>query len=652
MSFRSRLRVFFTIIVVVPMLAVALVLFSITGDSETGKADARLAGGLRTTFALYDTARDDAARFRSRIVRDRALQRAITEGDTRRIRARLRRAAAGASGEVAAIELYDARDDLVARVGARDAVAFAAAAPVMPDGRSLGTLAVSVTDARAFAREAGRFTGLDVRLFRGDRRLASTLRSDDEGPRGSGTVEIGGNDLRGRVQQISEPVGRSVQIGIYEDADGLQSSIDESRLAIGGILLLFLILALASSVFVVRALQGQVEQFLAAARRLGRGDFTSRVPVEGSDEFAELGEEFNSMLDQLAGKIEEVERKRFQLEETIRRVGEAFAAGLDRQGVVDLAVRTAMEACSAQAGRAVPLDALKMPAASVGVDDPRLRAALEAAERRAFAVDPEFGAEFLATLEPSREPPDAKRLSQAEVDGVHALALPLRAHLGTGSDIQYVGVVAIARHRAPFTEAERDLFGYLAGQAVVSIENVDLHETVQRQAVTDELTSLFNIRHFHDWLDDEIERSRRFGTHIGLVMLDIDDFKLVNDTYGHQQGDLVLVEVARAVRELSRDIDEPARYGGEEIAVVLPQTDIGGTELAAERIRHAIEELKIPRIDGEGSLSVTASFGVAALPEAASDKEGLIAAADAALYRAKRAGKNRVERAVGAPTPR
>jgi diguanylate cyclase (GGDEF)-like protein len=358
------------------------------------------------------------------------------------------------------------------------------------------------------------------------------------------------------------------------------------------------------------------------------------------------------MSEQLAGKIEEVERKRSQLEEAIRRVGDAFAAGLDRAGVVDLAVRTAMEACSAQAGRAVPLDTVKMPAASVGVDDGRLLAALEAAERKAFAVDPEFGAEFMAALDSSREPPELKRLSQAEVGGVHALAMPLRAHLGAGSDVQYVGVVAIARDRTPFSEVERDLFGYLAGQAVVSIENVDLHETVQRQAVTDDLTSLYNVRHFHDWLDAEIERSRRFGTHIGLVMLDIDGFKQVNDTYGHQQGDLVLVEVARAVRELSRDIDEPARYGGEEIAVVLPQTDISGTELAAERIRTAIEGLHIPLLDGSGSLSVTASFGVAALPEAAANKEELIAAADAALYRAKRAGKNRVERAQGAPAPR
>ena len=127
-------------------------------------------------------------------------------------------------------------------------------------------------------------------------------------------------------------------------------------------------------------------------------------------------------------------------------------------------------------------------------------------------------------------------------------------------------------------------------------------------------------------------------------MLDIDDFKTVNDTYGHQQGDIVLSKVASVLRELSRDIDEPARYGGEEMAVILPQTDLEGAELAAERMRQAIEALQIERIDGEDPLGVTASFGVASLPECAKDKESLIAEADAALYRAKRGGKNAVRR--------
>ena len=99
---------------------------------------------------------------------------------------------------------------------------------------------------------------------------------------------------------------------------------------------------------------------------------------------------------------------------------------------------------------------------------------------------------------------------------------------------------------------------------------------MQRQAVTDELTGLFNHRRFQEVMTAEVERARRYDHELGLIMLDIDNFKQVNDTYGHLQGDMVLREVARVLRQSSREIDEPARYGGEEMAVALPQTDLEG----------------------------------------------------------------------------
>jgi diguanylate cyclase (GGDEF)-like protein len=207
-------------------------------------------------------------------------------------------------------------------------------------------------------------------------------------------------------------------------------------------------------------------------------------------------------------------------------------------------------------------------------------------------------------------------------------------------------VISIARPGRPFSERQRELFAYLTNQAAISIENVDLHETIQRQAVTDELTGLFNHRRFQEVMAAEVERTRRFGQELGLIMLDIDNFKRVNDTYGHLQGDVVLREVAHVLRESAREIDEPARYGGEEMAVALPQTGLQGAYDFAERVRHRIEALQIQLLDGDGTLRITASFGAASLPHSAKiDKDALVAAADAALYRAKRSGKNRTVKA-------
>jgi diguanylate cyclase (GGDEF)-like protein len=233
---------------------------------------------------------------------------------------------------------------------------------------------------------------------------------------------------------------------------------------------------------------------------------------------------------------------------------------------------------------------------------------------------------------------DSRETARGEAN---AIAHPLR----DGGSRQVVGVVSIGRSGKPFTPSDRELIRYLAGQAARSIENVQLHETVTTRAITDELTGLSNRRAFDDALAGEIERSRRYGASVGLILLDLDNFKSVNDTYGHQQGDLVLREVARVLREASREIDHPARYGGEELAVVVPGTDLDGTYNLAERVREQIALLRIPRVDGRGSITITTSCGVAAAPPAEADERALLAAADAALYEAKRTGKNKSVRA-------
>jgi diguanylate cyclase (GGDEF)-like protein len=149
---------------------------------------------------------------------------------------------------------------------------------------------------------------------------------------------------------------------------------------------------------------------------------------------------------------------------------------------------------------------------------------------------------------------------------------------------------------------------------------------------------LSNRRQLNYLLDREIQRSRRFGHDLSVILIDLDDFKAINDSHGHAVGDEVLKHVAQLVGAESRASDEPARYGGEEFMVTLPETAIDGAAVQAERIRKRIEESSCDT--AAGALSITVSVGVAGSPGQPAEASALFDAADAALYEAKRGGKN------------
>ncbi len=172
----------------------------------------------------------------------------------------------------------------------------------------------------------------------------------------------------------------------------------------------------------------------------------------------------------------------------------------------------------------------------------------------------------------------------------------------------------------------------------------ELREAVH-ESLTDDLTGLPNRRAFDVTFANRVRDLNRMGGTLGLVLLDLDNFKSINDTHGHPQGDYVLREFARVLHETSREIDHPARYGGEEFALLLPGTALQGAFEVSERVRKGIEALEIPLLDGSGTLRVTVSCGVGSMPETAGERAPLVTAVDAALYDAKRSGKNKSVRA-------
>ena len=171
-------------------------------------------------------------------------------------------------------------------------------------------------------------------------------------------------------------------------------------------------------------------------------------------------------------------------------------------------------------------------------------------------------------------------------------------------------------------------------------------QIIHRMATTDDLTQLFNRRHFFNRFNDEVQRSIRYKHSMGIVMMDIDHFKKVNDDHGHHTGDMVLQQISVLLTQESRKSDIVARYGGEEFIVLLPETDQDGACAMAEKFRKRISELVIT-VDSQTSISLTASFGVLDLDyellRAINHHEKLIQLADKVLYQAKSKGRNRVE---------
>ena len=243
-------------------------------------------------------------------------------------------------------------------------------------------------------------------------------------------------------------------------------------------------------------------------------------------------------------------------------------------------------------------------------------------------------------------PVNVKELSGLEISGAVPVAAEADAAFGCIELIDHAETMVVFCADAGVVEElsrdDRIVLQTVASELVVAVENSRLYKLTKRLAITDELTDLYNYRYLQQRLEEEIGRADRYGKRLSFLMLDIDNFKRVNDTHGHRVGDGVLAEVGHVLKTTVREVDVVARYGGEEFSVVLPETDAPGAFIVAEKIREAVALARFRDEDGERRIHVTVSIGLASYPVHAHDKESLLQAADDAVYRAKDTGKNRV----------
>ncbi|MGB9182646.1 MAG: diguanylate cyclase [Solirubrobacteraceae bacterium] len=612
MTFRTRLTGFFLLIVMIPMIAVGVLVFRLINDSQQGKADARANGIASAAASVYQQAS------RSATYDARTVARALQNVNGKPLRRRA--AALVAQVGIVRVTVADGRRTIV-DVGRHNAVAPGTVIVRAAAQHPARTITLSDLAAGEYAGQvSGEGFGIVVR--QGGATLAATLPV----PAGRALPRAGQLTVSGKAYQAVTMSFRGfgpskVDITVLSNPATTAGSVGTDRLVAVLFILAFVVLAASFAYLASRALQGQLNGFLEAARRLGAGDFSAPVPTHGNDEFAALGDEFNNMSEQLQRRLSELELEQSRVRRSIRNIGDAFASNLDRDGLLELALRTAMDAATADRGRISG------------------RADADAPLGEVTHIGPLDGLEA-PILESERMALEGDGIGQAQAENLRVASVALGTIAPGGPTY---GVITVLRSGRAFSEDDLELLRSLAIRASLALANVHMHHDVQRQAVTDDLTGLTTHGRFQDLLGAEMEEVRRYTYPVGLVMLDLDDFKAVNDLHGHQQGDVVLRAAAEILRETKRDVDVAARYGGEELALILPHTDLEGTYAIAERVREAIELAQIPLLKSQGTLRITASLGVAASSDG--DKNELIAAADAALYTAKRQGKNRTVRA-------
>ncbi len=617
MRFRHKLSIVLVGLAIVPLAATGVLVGALLQHDQVTRVDNHLAVSAASAAQVYRLQLNRATAFAKQLARDADVKVAFAKG----------------AKPLKSLPLNVPRGMAVALVRANGVPVYGTPATgpawrthaIYTDkaGKTIGDVDVYVRIGQALIQQIRDQTSwpdpIELSLVAGGRAIASTNNATGSvsGLRaGTGSASVAGSDVRADAVLIPTTTGGPAYIVATYPSSTLSDAIDSQRLRILVPLLLLGLVLVGGAIFAADRISRALTELAGRAAGLTRGR-------PAGDELTQLGATIDEISTELTSRMGELEAERGRFKETLQRYGETLAATHDLNALVGAVLDTAVQATRARGGRLLLYDAERGEA----IEQARIGTArgLRSDLPVVVAAGDGLEGEALATHEP--------RVSQVPRA---VLAVPiLREHHLLGL------VTAVDPEEGAFSDEDVEALSALALQAGVAIENARLHRVVERQAVTDSLTGLANRRQFYEVLGREYERAQRFGQPVSLILLDIDDFKLINDSRGHLAGDAVLHSVAATLAEVIREIDLAARYGGEEFAVLLPQTGPEGAANLAERLRSEIAARSI-RFGTEEIAGVTASFGVAAGPVNEQTQIDLIASADAALYQAKREGKNHV----------
>lgn len=495
---------------------------------------------------------------------------------------------------------------------------------MLRDAQLVATLNVPVVVDQAFLKDRiDRYVPDGVNVFVADEQnvMSSVGGASEPEPRPAGLREgLHSVPLNGQEQlALTRPLlSGDALVGAAIPAKVAAAQKQQGLSSLWGFIVLLAVLMIAVSWFITRAVADALRKFAEIARDLAGGQLDRRIPVTGDDEIAVLSSSFNDMAENLEERIDSLVAARASMRRQVELFGDALANATDISEMLQAVCSLAMESTSATHARFWTLDdeGRYEHAACIGL--------------RPNDSEP-CGLEKAVPV---------RNTSVRSVGEPSWLIVPARMRDG-----QIVGLLTLVSTESEFPDEDLKIAERIAMQAAVAIDNARMHERLRLQATRDGLTGLPNHRSLQDELAKRLAEAYDTGMPLGLCMLDIDNFKRVNDTYGHPIGDEAIKAIGRTLAHGVGGMGMVGRFGGEEFIVIMPGCDSDAAFRIADRLREDITTIQIPLEDG-GVLRVTSSFGVANLDQQHAgtriDNAELLRQSDVGMYNAKRSGKNTV----------